>query len=87
MRQTIYDKLKTLKEELKKELNLDDETKIFRMTAKLSTWHYPKKRSSQTTIDDAEKRLYEFYIIRKYNPPTAYKWMFACNTTLKFLHK
>lgn len=87
MQGTVYDKLRALQEHVRKELSLDNEKDLYDMTCKLSSWHYPKKRSSAMTINVKELKLYEFYVNNKYNPSTIYKWMLACNTSEDILKK
>lgn len=87
MKGTVYDKLRALQDHVKKELGYDNEKSLYEMTCKLSSWHYPKKRTKDMTINDKELKLYEFFINNDYNPSTVYKWMLACNTSDDILKK
>ena len=80
MKGTVYDKLRRVKELLHKDLKSFDERKLFMITSKLSTWHYPKKRTKKMTLSKDEAMVYEFYLNNGFNPSTVYKWMLACNT-------
>ena len=80
MKGTVYDKMRLLKEGLKKELKWLKDRDMFRAMAKLSTWHYPKKRTKSMKLSKQEAMIYEFLLKNKYNPSTCYKWMLACCT-------
>jgi hypothetical protein len=74
MKDTVYDKYLKLKDLLKADFpNLDD-LRFFRMLGKLESWHYPKKRWNDMELSKEEANVYEWLIIRKYNPSTVYKW-------------
>ena len=77
---TVYDKLRVLKSVVSQKLEIKDERKLFKVLARLSTWHYPKKRSKNMALSLDEAKVYEFLITNNYNPSTCYKWMLACNT-------
>jgi len=79
MKGTVYDKLRGLKEGLKVDFKLH-ERDLFKILGKLSSWHYPKKRTKNMTLSRQEAMIYEFLITNNYNPSTCYKWMLACNT-------
>jgi hypothetical protein len=80
MQHTVYDKLRILKELVSQKLEIKDERKLFKIMARLATWHYPKKRSKDMQLSLDEVKLYEFLISNNYHPSTSYKWMLACNT-------
>ena len=80
MEGTVYDKLRLVKELVKKDLKHIDDKLLFQITAKLSTWHYPKKRTKNMKLSKDDTMLYELYLNNNYNPSTVYKWMLACNS-------
>ena len=77
---TVYDKLRELKDKLKKDFSNLSEADLFRICGKLSTWHYPKKRTKSMGLSKDEAMIYEFLLNNGFNPSTVYKWMLACNT-------
>ncbi len=80
MEATVYDKFRKVKDEIKSQFRKLDDKMLFKMTAKLATWHYPNKRTKQMTLSKDEAMLYEFYINGGYNPSTVYKWILACDS-------
>ncbi|MCF7860876.1 hypothetical protein K9M79_01430 [Candidatus Woesearchaeota archaeon] len=80
MEGTVYDKYRLVRESVKREFKKMEDRVLFKLTAKLATWHYPNKRSKQMTLTKEEAMLYEFYINNGYNPSTVYKWILACNS-------
>lgn len=81
MQQTVYDKLRVLKDAVLQKLGIKEEKKLFQILGKLATWHYPKKRRKDMTLSKEEAMVYELLITNNYNPSTCYKWMLACNTS------
>ena len=79
--ETVYDKLKRFKEAVLKDLNQIDERKIYKIVCKLSTWHYPSKRTPNMSLTKNEVALYEYMLNNEFNPSTVYKWKLACNTS------
>ena len=77
---TVYDKYAKIMGEVKKEFPAIDKISFFKICSKLSTWHYPKKRSKGQTLGKDEAMLYEWLINHEYNPSTVYKWLLALNT-------
>lgn len=79
--QTVYDKLRKLKEHLKKEVKEFDDETLFRILGRCERWFYPKKRGKDMSLSTDELQVYAFLLEHKYNPSTCYKWMLACNST------
>lgn len=79
MQETVYDKLKTFKQNLFKEFALK-ESELFKVMSRLSTWHYPKKRSKNSKLSKQETMIYQWILNRNYKPATVYNWLLACNT-------
>ncbi|MFH1972630.1 MAG: hypothetical protein ABIJ18_04095 [archaeon] len=80
MRGTVYDKMRVLKEGLKKEFKWLKDREMFGAMSKLSSWHYPNKRTKTMKLTNQEAMIYEFLLKNNYNPSTCYKWMLACCT-------
>jgi len=80
MNGTVYDKYAKIVKEIEKDFPDLDKKEFYRITAKLSTWHYPKKRWYSMTLAKDEAMIYEWMLNRGYNPSTVYKWMLAMNT-------
>ncbi len=87
MEGTVYDKLRLVKDSVKKELKDLKERDLFRITARLSTWHYPKKRTKNMKLSKTDAMVYEFCLNNNYNPSTVYKWMLACNSNKEVQEK
>lgn len=80
MKGTVYDKYVKIHNEIKKDFPNLGKKEFYKITAKLSTWHYPKKRWESQTLTKEETMIYEWMLNREYNPSTVYKWMLALNT-------
>ena len=80
MKGTVYDKHVKVHNEVRKEFPDMDKKQFYKITAKLSTWHYPKKRWKGQTLTKDEAMIYEWMLNHNYNPSTVYKWMLALNT-------
>ncbi|MFW6450428.1 MAG: hypothetical protein ACOCZ6_05220 [Nanoarchaeota archaeon] len=87
MQGTVYDKYRKIFGEVKKAFPEIDQKEFFRITSKLSTWHYPKKRWDTMTLSKQETAVYEWMLNNEYNPSTVYKWMLAMNTTKDIQNK
>lgn len=74
LKETVYDKFLTFKDLLKKDFEELDEVRFFRMLGKLESWHYPSKRWTGMTLSKEETKVYEWLVIKGYNPSTIYKW-------------
>jgi len=81
MKETVYDKIRKLKEGLEKDVGKFEDSTLSVMLGKLERWYYPKKRRKGMTLTKEELKVYEFLIEKKYNPSTCYKWFLACNST------
>lgn len=79
MKETVYDKIRRLKESLEKDVGTFEDSELSVMLGKLERWYYPKKRKAGMVLTKDELKVYEFLIGKKYNPSTCYKWFLACN--------
>jgi len=79
--ETVYDKLRRLKDGLAKEGYRFDDKVLSLMMGKLERWHYPKKRKQGMTLTRDEVKVYEHLRNNKLNHSTVYKWFLACMST------
>jgi hypothetical protein len=80
MKGTVYDKYVKIHNEIRRDFPKFNKQDFFKITAKLSTWHYPKKRGKGQTLTKEEAMIYEWLLNNSYNPSTVYKWLLALNT-------
>ena len=80
MNGTVYDKYVKIHNELRRDFPKLDKKEFFKITATLSTWHYPKKRWKGQTLTKEQAMIYEWMLNNNYNPGTVYKWLLALNT-------
>jgi len=80
MNGTVYDKYAKIHNELRQEFPKLDKKEFFKITATLSTWHYPKKRCKDQVLTKEQAMIYEWMLNNNYNPSTVYKWLLALNT-------
>ena len=80
MRGTIYDKYVKIHNDLRRDHLQISKADFFKVTATLSTWHYPKKRWKGQTLTKEQAMIYEWMLNNNYNPNTVYKWLLAMNT-------
>ncbi|MFP4400393.1 MAG: hypothetical protein ACLFPQ_00800 [Candidatus Woesearchaeota archaeon] len=74
LKETVFDKFIKFKASFKKDFDDLDEVRFFRMLGKLESWHYPKKRWKDMTLSQEETKVYEWLVLKGYNPSTVYKW-------------
>lgn len=81
MQETVYDKLRKLKDSLRKNVKEYSDEVLFRILGRCERWYYPKKRTKSFKLLRDELEVYEFLIENGYNPSTCYKWMLACSSS------
>ena len=81
MQGTVYDKLRTLREGLAKDVGKFDDNYLSLTMGRLETWHYPKKRKKGMVLSKDEAKIYEYLRSNSLNPSTVYKWFLACKAT------